>query len=31
LIYGLLQVQGKVGFTLLDINTNNQWFGAGTV
>lgn len=27
LLYGLIQLQGKIGFTLSDLNISNEWYG----
>lgn len=27
LIFGLIQIQGKLGFTLSNVNKDNRWFG----
>lgn len=31
LIYGLIQLQGKVGFLLSNLNTNSKWYGIDRV
>lgn len=27
LIFGLIQLQGKIGFTLSELNSSNEWYG----
>jgi NADH:ubiquinone oxidoreductase subunit B-like Fe-S oxidoreductase len=27
LIFGLIQLQGKVGFNLSNLNTSSEWYG----
>jgi len=27
LIYGLIQLQGKIGFTLSELNSTTEWYG----
>jgi hypothetical protein len=27
LLFGLIQLQGKIGFILSDLNVSNEWYG----
>jgi NADH:ubiquinone oxidoreductase subunit B-like Fe-S oxidoreductase len=27
LLFGLIQLQGKIGFVLSELNTSNEWYG----
>jgi NADH dehydrogenase (ubiquinone) Fe-S protein 7 len=31
LLYGLIQLQGKIGFVLSELNTSNEWYGGDHV
>ena len=31
LIYGLIQLQGKIGFNLTNMNFNSKWYGIDTI
>ena len=31
LLFGLIQLQGKIGFVLSDLNTSNEWYGGDHV
>jgi len=31
LIYGLIQLQGKVGYILNDLTNSNEWYGGGHI